>query len=313
MERQPWLSASQMQMFLRCPRQYYFRYIERLKIPPSGAMKQGSVFHLAAGYNYTQKVTSRVDLPENDLTEYFADQFETEFAREEVKFQEGESKGALKDQGIDLVKTFAVGIAPHVQPVEVESKFELNIGKGEENVKLIGYIDVVDEHGIIRDNKTMTPQGVPNADNLGKDVQLSTYSLARRLITKKAEPLLTLDAVIKYGRWPEARILPTARSREGLKMHLNTIGHIGKAIRAEAFPMNTNGWHCSRKWCGYFDRCAGKGLVTVDLSANLEQLLRESVGEKEEGREGRQESREEATEASQEGSQAGQEGPDDAA
>lgn len=31
-----YLSFTQLSMFLRCPRQYEFRYIKGLKIPPSG-------------------------------------------------------------------------------------------------------------------------------------------------------------------------------------------------------------------------------------------------------------------------------------
>lgn len=299
MLRQIWLSATQIGMWLRCPRQYYFRYIEGLKIPPSGVMKQSSVFHLAAEKNYIQKVSSRVDLPTDELTDYYADQFDVEFQREEVKLNAGETTGALKDQGIDIVKTYAAGIAPHVQPVEVESKFEITIGRGDEQVLLKGVIDVVDERGVVRDNKAIAPSRVPNPFQLATDTQLSTYALARRLITQKAEPMLTMDAVIKYA-FPEARILPTARSREGLKLHLNMIGHIGKAIRNEIFPTNPNGWWCSPKWCGYFDRCMGRGLVTIDLSANLEQNLRESIGEKEGPSE---ESRQATTETGQEGDQ----------
>ena len=313
MDRQPWLSASQIAMWLRCQRQYWYRYVAGIKIPPNGALKVGTVFHLTAERNYVQKVTSREDLPEDELTDYYGDQFEAEFQREEVRLQEGESKGALKDQGIDLIKTFAAGIAPHVQPVEVEAKFELNIGKGDENVLLKGRIDLVDENGVIRDNKTITR--VPSTEQLAQDVQLSTYSLARRLITKKAEPMLTMDAAIKRP-WPEARILPTARSREGLKLHLNMIGHIGKSLRAESFPINPTGWWCSRRWCGYYDRCVGRGLVTIDLAGNLQPLLEESlIGGKEKGEQekGGEKDRQEASEAHQEGDEASGQEPDDAA
>lgn len=304
MDYVPYLSASQIGMFLRCARQWAYRYVERLIVPPNGVMKQGGVFHSTAEHNYVQKIESRVDLKVDDLADFFGTTFEAELKREEVKLDPGQTKGALKDQGIDLVKVFHRNISPYVQPVQVEQRFELTLSeeKGQQPFKLVGIIDVVDERGHIRDNKAMTPSRVPNEFELSRDLQLSTYSLARRLMTKEVEPEIDMDIVVKYAR-PEARMLRTARSREGLRMHLNTIGNIAKAIRADAFPRNPTGWWCSPKWCGYWDRCMGKGLVTVDLSENLEPLLEESVSraEKERQEKDRQKDREAAAKAGKEG------------
>jgi hypothetical protein len=305
MDYVPYLSATQIAMFLRCARQWAYRYIERLIVPPSGAMKQSGVFHSTAERNYLQKIDSRSDLKVDELTDFFGDTFEHEFKREEVKLNEGETKGALKAQGLDIVKVFHRNIAPYVQPVQVEQRFELSLTEekgGQQPFKLVGVIDVVDERGHIRDNKAISPQRVPNQFELARDLQLSTYSLARRLMTKEVEPELDIDAVVKYAR-PEARMLRTARSREGLRMHLNTIGNIAKAIRADAFPRNPTGWWCSEKWCGYWGRCMGKGLVTIDLSENLEPLLEESVSraEKERQEKDRQKGSQAAAQAGQEG------------
>jgi len=57
-----YLSFSQLSMFLRCPRQYEFRYIHGLKIPPSGAMVQSKVRHQTLEQNYRQKIQSSKDL-----------------------------------------------------------------------------------------------------------------------------------------------------------------------------------------------------------------------------------------------------------
>jgi len=43
------LSYTQLNMFLRCPRQYEYRYIHGLKVPPSGAMVQSRVWHQTVG------------------------------------------------------------------------------------------------------------------------------------------------------------------------------------------------------------------------------------------------------------------------
>jgi len=282
-----YLSHTQVAMFLRCPRQYWYRYVKGWKTPPSGALKQGGTFHKAAEFNYNQKVNSRSDLPVDQVTDYFAETFETEWSREEVKLDEGESKGALLDQGVGLIKVHRQVIMPTVQPIAVEQKLEYEFipknDKGEpigdQSVKVLGVIDVVDEAGRIRDNKTSGK--AMNQMDVDKDMQLSTYSLVRRMVTGRVEPELALDVAIKTAR-PQAVVYRTKRSPTMLAMHRNTIGMVARGILAEVFPRNNNGWHCQPKFCGYWDDCMGKGLVSVvDLGENLKQELQESVDREE--------------------------------
>jgi len=291
------VSATQIGMFLRCARQWAFRYVENRKVKPSGAMKQSGVFHTVAEVNYRQKMHTREDMTSEEMTDYFSDLFETEWEREELMpLQAGESKGGFKDQGIDIVREHRLNIAPLVQPLAVEQKFELTLGKDDYSFGLSGRIDVIDSSRAIRDNKAIGR--TPSQDEIDRDIQLSTYSLANRVLLrhqnpemdiaelqKLIEPELTLDAIIKTKR-PEARVFRTRRSREGLRMHLNTIGNIAKAIRADAFPRNPTGWWCSEKWCGYWKDCMGKGLVSVDMGEFLEPKLQESLSGKEEGQQG---------------------------
>lgn len=282
----PWLSASQIAMFLRCPRQWAFRYIEGRRVPPSGAMKQSGVFHTTAEENYRQKIDSGMDLPEGDLTEMYADTFEREWQREEVVLDPGQTKGGLKDQGVDIVREYRAAVAPHVQPVQVEEKFDIALGKDDYGFRLTGRIDVVDQNNLIRDNKAMGK--TPTQLDVDKDTQLSTYALARRLQTQQQarvfDPLakgtveagLRLDVVVKTQR-PKAVVLQTQRTREALAMHLNRIGNIAKAIRADAFPTNPNGWHCQPRFCGYWNLCMGRGIKTVDQGEHLQEQLEESI------------------------------------
>lgn len=312
-----WLSHTQIAMYLRCPRQYFFRYIMKIITPPAGVLKQGGAFHQAAEFNYAQKIRSHKDVAVKDVLEYYDATFESEWSREEVKLEKDESKGGFKDEGVLLVKTFHSEIAPTVQPVEVEDKFDYTFtpkaedgGDGsDQSVHLTGRIDVVDDRGIIRDNKTMNPRSIPSPDELATDLQLSIYSLARRMKTRKVETELTLDAVIKYSQ-PKSRIMRTKRTREMLEMTRNTIGMVARGIKAEVFPRHNNGWHCSRKWCGYYEMCMGKALVIVDEGENLAPKLEESLkANKANGRRDRGEGQEEEVgqESGQKAAEAGKE------
>lgn len=294
-EYNPWLSASQIRMFLRCARQWAFRYIEHLIIPPNGLMKRGGSVHSTIEHNYQQKRETHTDLPTTFLKDWFAQNFEDEWTREEVRPREDEPpKGELKDQGYALVEVYAKQLAPKVQPVLVEDKFDVELGKDDYGFRLSGKIDVVDSNNWIRDNKTASR--TPNQNDVNLDIQLSTYSLARRMYLRKeagdlsalseeerqakikgmVEPKLTLDMLV-LTKEPKLVVLETERTREGLAMHLNTIGNIAKSIRADAFPRNPTGWWCSPKWCGYWSRCMGKGIKFIDLGENLQGQLEASI------------------------------------
>lgn len=274
------LSATQISMFLRCARQWSFRYVEKLKVPPSGAMKMSGVFHSTAERNYRQKAETRADLPIDEQTDFFSTLWDDELQREEVIFEEGEDAGTLKDTGVAVVKEHHSKIAPVVIPQSaeaVEEKILLPLISKETGIsyELDARIDLTDINGIIRDNKALGR--LPNQNDVNRDLQLSTYALAKRLQTRKPETALALDIVVK-NKTPKAVTLVTERTREHLQLHLNTVGHIAKAIQAEAFPRNPTGWWCSAKFCGYYARCMGRGIPTqVDMGSNVKQQLENSI------------------------------------
>jgi hypothetical protein len=123
------LSATQLNMFLRCPRQYEFRYIHGLEIPPSGAMVQSRVWHETLETNYKQKIESDRDLPLSDMQELFASRFNETLNNEEVMFNDGEEPGKLKDEGTSIVATHHKIIAPTVHPILVEQEFRISLGE----------------------------------------------------------------------------------------------------------------------------------------------------------------------------------------
>lgn len=51
----PHLSISQIGMFMRCPAQWMFRYVEGIKIPPSAAMIKGTATHEGVELIYSEK------------------------------------------------------------------------------------------------------------------------------------------------------------------------------------------------------------------------------------------------------------------
>jgi len=254
-EKKKFLSATQLSMFLRCPRQYMFRYLEKRKIPPSGAMVQSKAWHKTVEENYRQKVESEKDLPLSHMREFFASAYDEALQAEEIDFGAGEDPCRLKDQGVDITTAHHKFVAPKVSPLLVEEKFCISLGD-EFPYDLLGYWDLVDKDGMVVDNKAY--KRCPSQQDADRDIQLGLYSLGYRVSQGKVEKGLRLDAIIK-NKTPKAVQIRTTRTNDDCRFLLGLIEQIALAIQSGVFYPNPTGWSCSPRFCGYWALCIGKG------------------------------------------------------
>ena len=248
------ISASSVNTYLRCPMQWFFRYIEGKKIPPSGSMYLGSQWHKVAENNYTQKITSKKDKPVAQMKEVFVDFFDRGFKEQEVHLENGEKeKSELKDTGIAITNVYAARLAPQVQPVKVEEKFLISV----EGIKkqVIGFWDVIDKDGFVRDNKSKSR--TPAQSDVDNDLQLSIYAYAYRQVYGIREKGLTLDCAITT-KVPQGVIMRTSRTNNDIEDVLKVVKGVEQATKSGIFYPNSNGWHCSEKWCGFYPLCKGR-------------------------------------------------------
>ncbi len=242
---EPYLSVTQLRMYLRCPLQYYFRYVCGLKIPPSGDVTLGRTVHETLEQNYRQKIQTRQDLPLEQLHDIFSERWEEESRY--ARFQEDEKPGHLKDDGVRLLGAYHREVAPRVQPVEVEREFLLETGVTE--LPLKGYIDLIDEQGTIIDHKTTRRSFPPHAAET--DIQLTAYALAYRALRGKPEKGLRLDVLVRTKQ-PKVQQLPTTRAQADIDRFLRLAEHVERAINTGIFYPNEN-FMCGI--CGYKELC----------------------------------------------------------
>jgi len=254
----PFLSFSQVATFLRCPRQYQYRYVRGIRTPATGAMVQSRAFHEAAALNYRQKVSSGEDLPMSEMQEFFVERFERMLARGDAALAPHEKAGLLKDQGVAVTAAHHRFIAPGVEPLLVEHRFRIDLGE-DVPFDLVGVWDLVERDGTVADNKAY--RKAPRQDMVDRDLQLGVYALAFCTITGEAECPLRMDAVVKDAS-PWTRQLRTLRTRRDCLWLKGLLGEVGRAIQAGRFYPNPNGWHCDPNFCGYWTRCMGMEEVT---------------------------------------------------
>ena len=256
LERQPEkrrLSYTQLNMFLRCPRQYHYRYVLGIRTPASGAMVQSRVWHQTVERNYRQKIASHNDLPLEDLQAFYAERFDEALRVDEVAFESDESAGALKDEGLAIVAAHHREIAPAVQPLLVEKSFRVSLG-ADFPYELVGVWDLIEQDGTVCDNKAYAK--TPRQQDLDRDLQFTIYSLAYRATFGEIEKGLRVDAVIKH-QTPKAIQLPTRRTNRDCQWLLGLIEEVARAMDQQTFFPNPNGWHCAPRFCGFWDRCMG--------------------------------------------------------
>ena len=238
------LSASSINMYLRCPMQFYFRYILGLKIPTAAMLIMGSSYHKALEVNFKQKIKTFKDMPVEDLQDVYRTDFAYRQKNEDIDWKK-EKPEEMIDTGTQLVKLYHDKKAPLIQPVDVEKWITMPI----KNVSIKGRIDLITKNSII-DHKTSSRKKTLDPT----DIQASIYSIAMpnlkfiyQVAVKTKTPYIQEDLEVPISEYD--------------KMFVKSVVlRIAQAIQTGIFVPNPTGWWCSRNFCGYYDKC--KKLMT---------------------------------------------------
>jgi len=242
------VSPSQLDMWQKCPRQWQYRYVEGLKIPPSGALVEGRCYHKSLEANFAQKIESFEDLPVGDCLDAFSTEWRVALSGEEGVEWEDSKPEYIKNEGHSLVRTYMAGRAPYVQPIEVEEWYVSSVA----GVKFLMRIDLLECNGIVIDHKTSNKSY--NQADVDRDMQASAaaFSLNRSILFHN-------HVAVKIAK-PKIQVVKTVRTREDIEWWLDAASCIVTQMKTGVAPPRTNGWWCSPKYCGFYDRCRG-GLI----------------------------------------------------
>lgn len=245
------LSHSSISMYMRCPRQWGYVYAEGLRRPPGGALIRGRAVDDAATHNFEQKIESTEDLPAEEVLEVA-----------EVAFHKAvdESGGGAEvdwgsytpnqaktlDSTIALTRRHLEKHAPLLQPAAVQKRLEMPIPGSTRS--LVGIIDLLDVDGRVIDIKTGSRK--MSAGDAESDMQATSYGL---LMGRPID--FVFARVIDTGKNISDELVPTSRTPRQADWFKTQIMEVNHAIDVGAFPPNPNGWHCSPKFCGFWERC----------------------------------------------------------
>lgn len=261
-----YLSNSQIEMYLKCALQYYFRYILGLKSAPGIALIAGSSGHAALEANFTQKITTFKDLPVQDLIDVLSTEYDKRIveAEDANKFLRDKTKDGL----VQLLKLHQRSTSPNMQPIEggVEKEFRFDIN----GIPMLGFIDLETDQEVFDHKFVSKLKSTGDADN---SMQLTLYSM----VTGKRN--VAFNCLVKphqnKNSWSEPK-LGLIRGARRDKRHydwLKTIvTFVADNISHGRFqPTSPDNWACNPKWCGYYSQCRGgrKSLTPSLLTANV--------------------------------------------
>jgi len=281
----PALSHSQVDMYLRCARQYYFRYIKDEIRPPGIAMSLGTGVHKSLELTHNHIVDHGQPAAEEQLLTTFSEAFDraSEDIPKEAWTQEETTPGALKDEGVRLVRLYNAKVAPQVRPRVgkddkgkevrgIEQSFSVLIA----GIPVIGFIDLIDTNDpsavvspeelvlMIKAGKTIpetmrtvvadlkTKQKSFSQGDVDGSLQLTLYSYVTKI------PTVRFDQLLRQKVPKVTRISATRRPADYLWLQEVYTG-VAEAITKGVFPpCSPTEWVCSAKWCGYWSICRGR-------------------------------------------------------
>lgn len=244
-----YLSHTQISMYLRCPKQYEFRYIKDKKCPPGVSLVEGICHHEAVEMDNEHKFNHGSNLKPKIVIEKFTDEFLS--MKNDVPksdwINSGETVDGVIKQGELMLLNYTKNIAESIIPIALpEKKVEIEIA----GIPVMAFIDVEIDTTIIDYKVSKQSKNQNDVDN---DVQLSICSLA----TQKEGVAFCNFTKTKNGI---VNIIESTRDNGDYLATSELVVSVADAIKKGSFPMcdPSNSFPCSKRFCGYWGECRGK-------------------------------------------------------
>jgi hypothetical protein len=262
------LSVSQVNMILRCPMQWWFRYALGRKQKPSRAMTGGSCLdEIVNEHNFNRIAGRPVDT-------YLRDKVVADWEERVEKIRLGEGFDEKDDDDYAYREklplawdAYMTQADPHIQPTHAQLELAGHFG----GVPTLGYIDI-EEPGITTDLKfgkrkyeaakmlqlhTYRAMGIEEGRE-GRIVRACTVLKNKTPVVKWSSYEVT-DRDINFAKrsFQEAWFLTRTALRQGTPVLMRMADS-----RDQRGP-----WPCSERWCGYYKSCRGSEAGVPDLAA----------------------------------------------
>jgi putative RecB family exonuclease len=209
-----YVSASRLNLWLRCPLAFRLKYIDGLRFPTPPAMFLGKQVHAAIEWYYRNRQIGR-DVGVEDVCRTLADFWGTAVREEGIRFPSTEEETSLRSKAVELIRAYLAKVSGETAtPMAVEVSVDAPLvdpRSGEDlGIPLVGVMDLVlaEVQGpVIVDFKTAARAG--ELSELLHEIQLGSYAYLFRQSTGTTESALEIRQLVKtkvpqmvFQRWP---------------------------------------------------------------------------------------------------------------
>jgi len=197
-----YVSASRLNLWLKCPLAFKLKYIDRIREPAMPALLLGKAVHAALECFYRHRQLG-VALGRDELVRRLIESWGPLLDSEGTTFESTAQEAACLKQAADLVTAYLTTVpASEPRPLAVEVSAEAPLvdpATGEDlGIPLVGIMDLVlpERTGaLIADFKTAAKNGVPF--EIVHEVQLSCYAYLFRCSSPLRETGLEIRSLVK--------------------------------------------------------------------------------------------------------------------
>ena len=258
----PVWSHSRLGSFEKCPLQYRYRYIDRIKRDVFGIEAfMGNRVHEALEFLYQEVGKKR--LPKvNAVVERYHERWTAEYQPEKVRIVRGHLHAEdYRLEGENCVRYFYEEEAPfdQAETLGLEAKFQFALDPNG-RYAVMGFIDRLARKapGVYEVHDYKTGASRPSDEDLRRDRQLSLYQMA---VKDKYPDATEVRLVWHYLQLRENRVM--ARTEAELEAHRRqAIGLIDRIEAARDYPARESAL-C--RWCEYRDICpTQQGKIAIE-------------------------------------------------
>ena len=257
-----YVSPSRLNLWLRCPLAFRFRYVDGIHTPTTSALFLGKVVHHGLEIHYRHRML-RITLEAGEVAGRMEDGWDAFVADEDMTFADTAEELSLKQQAVDLVAAYLVQVPvdePAPQAVEVTMEAPLiDPATGEDlGIPLLGITDlVIDDDGpTIVDFKTASKSSQPA--EISHEIQLTSYAYLFRCLTGEKESGLQIRSLIKTKKPKIEYHTYATRSDQHFARFFSIVREYLDALDSGRFNFRP-GWGCAmcdhrdgpcRSWAG---------------------------------------------------------------
>jgi hypothetical protein len=274
------LSCSQLDMYKKCPRKWYYRYPLGIAFPKTTALHFGSAVDDALNFYFEEKIEGRIpsrDKVHNVFFEKFAEGYD------EVRWGSDDPE-KLKKNGPTIIDKYLEQFDRITEPTGVQTEVRVPLENGDGY--LLGYIDILEEDAVV-DTKTAKKKWATTGRFAKQDEELQpkAYSLwfletYERMPREFRYQIVTKKKDKDGNAIPETQTISVDIKKYQLETFRRYVQGVWNEIKeklpqgkkafpaqAEVGPRPGRGLGCqepmvlcTKEWCDYGEICAKEGL-----------------------------------------------------